>query len=204
MTSALHTPASPPDTSGSCPYGHWVSSVAPGAGRPDLLGLLDLFDEGFVRDPYAWLDRLRRDAPVHRDTATGLWLVSRYEDIRKVLLARAGFRLRPTFANNASEGHAGLRRVVTRFFDAQRVAAAVPVIELIADELIDGVRAELTATGESDLFAAFAHTLPCRVRMELLGIAVWTRPRRRVGATSRWSSSGDAPRWTVRSNWPHW
>ncbi|MEV5971538.1 cytochrome P450 [Streptomyces sp. NPDC051921] len=198
MTSAPNAPASPADASGSCPYDHSVSAALPGAGRQDPLGLLDLFDpfdEGFVSDPYAWLDRLRRDAPVHRDGATGLWLVSRYEDIRTVLLdpaafrpdnaqnavtplgvpvlrklARAGFRLRPALANNASESHAGLRRVVTRFFNAPRVAAAVPVIERIADELLDGVRAELAATGESDLFTAFAHTLPCRVMMELLGI----------------------------------
>ncbi|MFJ7065710.1 cytochrome P450 [Streptomyces sp. NPDC101115] len=198
MTSALDATASRPDAAASCPYARPappVPSAVPGADRLDPLGLLDLFDEGFVRDPHPWLDRLRSEAPVHRDDATGLWLVSRYEDIRRVLLdpdafrpdnaqhavtplgvpvlrllARAGFRLRPALANNASESHAGLRRVVMRFFNAQRVAAAVPVIERIADELLDAVRAELDATGGSDLFSAFAHTLPCRVMMELLGI----------------------------------
>ncbi|MFD5324957.1 cytochrome P450 [Streptomyces sp. NPDC127092] len=188
MTSALDTAASRPDTAGTCPYAHRATPQDP-------LGLLDLFDEGFVRDPYPWLDRLRSEAPVHRDDATGLWLVSRYEDVRRVLLdpdafrpdnaqhavtplgvpvlrvlARAGFRLRPALANNASGSHAGLRRVVMRFFNAQRVAAAVPVIERVADELLDMVRAELDATGRSDLFSAFAHTLPCRVMTELLGI----------------------------------
>ncbi|MYS07107.1 cytochrome P450, partial [Streptomyces sp. SID6041] len=85
-------------------------------------------------------------------------------------LARAGFRLGPALANNATDSHPGLRRAVTRFFNARRVEAAAPLIERIADELLGTVRAELDATGTSDLFRAFAHTLPCRVMMELLGV----------------------------------
>ncbi|WP_137991467.1 cytochrome P450 [Streptomyces vilmorinianum] len=199
MTSALTGPASPTGTAGPCPYGQATgaadSSLAASTRGQDPFGLLDLFGEDFVRDPYPWLDGLRAEAPVRHDPATGLWLVSRYDDIRRVLLdpavfrpdnaqhavtplsvpvlrvlARAGFRLRPALANNAGPGHAGLRRVVTRFFNAQRVAAAVPVIERVADELLDTVRAELDAHDGSDLFGAFAHSLPCRVMMELLGI----------------------------------
>ncbi|KUO09966.1 cytochrome [Streptomyces sp. DSM 15324] len=174
----------------------------PGPGGPPApgdplgrLGLLDLFGAGFVRDPYPWLDALRADSPVHHDPATGLWLVSRYDDIRRVLLdpagfhpdnalhavtplpvgalralARAGFALPPALANNGGPSHAGLRRLVTRFFHAERVAAAVPAIERIADELLDSARSELDATGGCDLFATFAQVLPCRVLMELLGI----------------------------------
>ncbi|MEU9858523.1 hypothetical protein [Streptomyces sp. NPDC047974] len=115
---------------------------------------LDLFGDGFIREPFPCLDALRTDAPVHQDPGTPLWLVSRYDDIRRVLLdpaafrpdnaqaavtplpvgvlrvlARAGFRLPPSLANIGADSHHGLRRVVTRFFNAQRVAAAVPVIE---------------------------------------------------------------------------
>ncbi|MEU4269254.1 cytochrome P450 [Streptomyces sp. NPDC026092] len=197
-------PASATAPADSCPYGgttsyggttpHGGTTGAEGSPLP-LLDQLDVFGEDFVRDPYPWLDALRDQAPVHRDATTGLWLVSRYEDIRRVLLdpeafrpdnaqhavtplsvpalrllARAGFRLRPALANNATESHAGLRRIVTRFFNAQRVAAAVPVIERVAGELLNSVRAELDGQGDSDLFGTFAHTLPCRVMMELLGI----------------------------------
>ncbi|MFI1654725.1 cytochrome P450 [Streptomyces sp. NPDC020472] len=162
---------------------------------PAAIPRLDLFGDGFVRDPHPWLDALRTDAPVHRDPGTGLWLVSRYEDIRRVLLdpaaflpdnaqdavtplpvgvlrvlARAGFRLPPALANNGTDSHHGLRRVVTRFFNAQRVAAAVPVIERVADELLDAARRRLDASGSCDLFEAYAQILPCRVLMELLGI----------------------------------
>lgn len=195
VTSAPDAAISPAGTVDACPYSRLSPQPVPGADRHSPLGLLDLFDESFTRDPHPWLDRLRSDAPVHHDPATGLWLVSRYDDIRRVLLdpaafrpdnaqhavtpltvpalrllAGAGFRLGPALANNGTESHPGLRRVVTRFFNAQRVAAAVPVIERVADELLRTVRAELDMTGQSDLFGAFAHLLPCRVMMELLGI----------------------------------
>ncbi|MFI8320530.1 cytochrome P450 [Streptomyces sp. NPDC085529] len=166
-----------------------------GAEAGDPLGLLDLFGDSFVRDPHPWLDRLRSEAPVHHDPATGLWLVSRPQDIRHVLLdtdrylpdnaqsavtplpvavmrilVRAGFRLPPALANNGTPSHAGLRRVVARFFDARSVAAAVPAIERIAGELLDELTARGTDPAGLDLFASFAQILPCRVLMELLGI----------------------------------
>ncbi len=156
---------------------------------------LDLFGDGFTRDPYPWLDALRAGSPVHFDAGTGLWLVSRHRDIRQVLLtpedylpdnaqnavtplpfgalrvlARAGFNLPVALANNGTDSHPGLRRVVTRFFNAQRVSATVPVVERIADELLDGVRERFDASGRCDLFTTFAQVLPCRVLMELLGI----------------------------------
>ncbi|GAB2762430.1 cytochrome P450 [Streptomyces bullii] len=170
--------------------------MGPGsAGTRDPLGLLDLFGDSFVRDPYPWLDLLRSESPVHHDPVTGLWLVSRHQDVRQVLLdpdaflpdnaqdavtplpvpvlrvlVRAGFTLPPALANNGGPSHPGLRRVVTRFFNARRVAAAEPVIERIAGELLEAVRSQLDSTGACDLFTSFAQVLPCRVLMELLGI----------------------------------
>ncbi len=132
---------------------------------------------------------------MHYDAATGLWLVSRYDDVRRVLLdpavfcpdnalravtplpvavlrvlARAGFTLPLALANNGTPSHPGLRRVVTRFFNAEGVAAAVPMIRRVAEELLDTARSELDATGRCELFTSFAQVLPCRVLMELLGI----------------------------------
>jgi cytochrome P450 len=132
---------------------------------------------------------------------TGLWLVSRHRDVRRVLLdpeafrpdnaqnavtplpvavlrvlVRAGFSLAPALANNGTASHPGLRRAVTRFFNAERVAAAVPVIERIAEELLDAAQESgagplrSDAAGGRDLFSSFAQVLPCRVLMELLGI----------------------------------
>ncbi|GHB67610.1 cytochrome P450 [Streptomyces viridiviolaceus] len=190
---ALEAPAPGTGVRTAGPCGPTTGPVPPDA--PDPLALLNLFGDGFIRDPYPWLDALRAQAPVHYDPRTGLWLISRHWDIRRVLLdpaafrpdnaqqavtrlpmavlrvlARAGFQLPPALANNGAPSHSGLRRVVTRFFNARCVAAAVPVIERIADELLAVTSAHIDAEGEGDLFTTFAQVLPCRVLMELLGI----------------------------------
>ncbi|MFM9372951.1 cytochrome P450 [Streptomyces sp. Da 82-17] len=154
-----------------------------------------MFGDAFVRDPHPWLDLLRAEAPVHHDAGTGLWLVSRHRDVRRVLLdpelflpdnaqdavtplpvaalrvlARAGFQLPPALANNGTDSHPQLRQVVARFFGPRRVAAAVPTMERIAEELLRTARAQLDAGGTCDLFPSYAQVLPCRVLMDLLGI----------------------------------
>ncbi|MFF7777089.1 cytochrome P450 [Streptomyces tanashiensis] len=167
----------------------------PAAGVTGRLDLLDLFGDRFVRDPHPALDALRGAAPVHYDPGTGLWLVSRYEDVRRILLdpvtyrpdnaqravtplpvsalralARAGFTLPPALADNGGPTHAGLRHLVLRFFSAERVAAAVPLMEETATELLAGIQGRLAVGAPGDLAAEYARPLPCRVMMSLLGI----------------------------------
>ncbi|MGA5702608.1 cytochrome P450 [Peterkaempfera bronchialis] len=171
------------------------AAPGPGVDTPSGYGPLDLFGEPFVHDPHPVLAALRQQAPVHRDVGTGLWLVSRHAEVRQVLLdpvafrpdnaqlavsalpvaalrvlARAGFTLPPALADNGGPSHAGLRRLVTRFFNAARVAAAVPVAEEVADGLLAGVRQRLDRTGRADLVPDFARLLPCLVMMRLLGV----------------------------------
>ncbi|WP_202918810.1 cytochrome P450 [Saccharothrix deserti] len=135
------------------------------------------------------LRSLRENAPVHRDERTGLWLVSRYDDVRAVLadprrfrpdnaltavigipspvlreLARAGFSLPPTLANNGTDTHAGLRRLVARFLTPARVAAMAPRIARLAGERLDRL------SGHADLHPALARDLPAIVLLEVMGI----------------------------------
>lgn len=44
----------------------------------------DLFDPDVVRDPYPTYERLRAEDPVHR-TDDGLWIISRFDDVRSVM-----------------------------------------------------------------------------------------------------------------------
>ncbi|WP_406002626.1 cytochrome P450 [Streptomyces sp. NBC_00829] len=157
--------------------------------------LLDLFGTDFVADPSPALAALRRDAPVHHDPDTGLWLVSRYADVRQVLLdpaayvpdnaqhavarltvpalralARAGFSLPPALANNGGPSHTGLRRLVTTFFSSRRVTGAVPLIEETAQRLLTGVHDTLETGATYDLAATYARHLPCQVLMRILGV----------------------------------
>ncbi|MFE9750766.1 cytochrome P450 [Saccharothrix saharensis] len=135
------------------------------------------------------LRSLREDAPVHRDERTGMWLVSRYDDVRAVLadprrfhpdnaltavvpiprpvlrvLARAGFSLPPTLANNGTATHADLRRLVARFLTPGRVAAVGPRIAELAAERLDRL------SGRADLHPALARDLPAIVLLEVMGI----------------------------------
>ncbi|PRY42592.1 cytochrome P450 [Umezawaea tangerina] len=144
---------------------------------------LDLFDADQPPD----LRGLRAESPVHHDPATGLWLVSRHADVRAVLadpeafhpdnaltaitpvprpvlrvLARAGFSLPPTLANNGTPTHTALRRLVAGFLTPARVASfADRIADLCAERLVDG---------PVDLHASLARDLPCVVLMEVLGI----------------------------------
>ena len=45
-----------------------------------------LFDPGYVRDPYPLLAQAREQAPIFPLPDMNLWLVTRHEDIRRVLL----------------------------------------------------------------------------------------------------------------------
>ncbi|ANZ42942.1 hypothetical protein BBK82_22365 [Lentzea guizhouensis] len=115
----------------------------------------------------------------------GRWVVSSYADVRAVLadpvtylpdnaltavtpvapaalraLVRARFSLPPTLANNGSDSHAGLRRLVASFFTPARVAAAEPRIRALAMERLGG----------SDLVRSLAWDLPAIVLMDLLGL----------------------------------
>ena len=150
---------------------------------------LNVFAPEFAADPHPVLRSLRADNPVHYDEHTGLWLVSRYADIRAVLsdtvtfepdnaltaitplsgdamrlLARAGFGLPPTLANNGTESHAGLRRLVARYFTAERVAGAVSMIRRLLAGRLDGL------SGVVDLASLVAYETPARVLLAMLGI----------------------------------
>ncbi|AHI00598.1 cytochrome P450 [Kutzneria viridogrisea] len=150
---------------------------------------LDLFAPEFVADPHPVLRALREDSPVHHDARTGLWLVSRYADVRAALLdtesfhpdnaltaitplsgeakrvlARARFGLPPTLANNGTDSHAGLRRLVGQYFTQARVEAAVPLVrELVADRLRQ-------VSGRCDLALHIAYDVPALVLLHMLGV----------------------------------
>ena len=115
----------------------------------------------------------------------GRWVVSAYDDVRAVLadpvtylpdnaltavtpvgtaalrsLVRARFSLPPTLANNGSDSHAQLRRLVASFFTPARVAAAEPRIRSLVLERLGG----------TDLVRSLAWDLPAIVLMDLLGL----------------------------------
>ena len=61
-------------------------------------------DVGFIADPYADYEELRRSAPVHYDEATDHWLISRYADVDVLLRDR---RFGRTYLHVASHEEMG-------------------------------------------------------------------------------------------------
>jgi cytochrome P450 len=62
--------------------------------------------------------------------------------------------------------HTRLRGLVSRAFTPRVVAEATPIIEKIAQEVID----QLEPSGEADLLADYAYQVPVRVICEMLGV----------------------------------
>ncbi|MGW5848679.1 cytochrome P450 [Streptomyces sp. NPDC055254] len=141
-------------------------------------------------DPYPSYRELRERSPVHFNPRTGLFFLSRYEDIavlgrdRTKLIRGSSLSGRyEQFRGTAlhrilgsslfaidDPDHGRLKRLVARTLTRGRVEQLSPRIEEICAELLD--RAELDPSGGVlDLVPALGRPLPFLVLCELLGIA---------------------------------
>ncbi|MEU6014828.1 cytochrome P450 [Streptomyces sp. NPDC047515] len=133
--------------------------------------------------------------PVDLPDGTRVWLVSRYEDVRKVLtdtrFGRAGLHTpdaQPLTAdaglvgsldlmfNQDGEDHLRLRRSLRRAFTPRAVARWRPWIAMIVEQRLDELAAEAPPV---DLVAAFTLPLPVEVISRLMGLDAPARQRLR-------------------------
>ena len=150
-----------------------------------------LTSPGFYRDPYPAFHRLRAEDPVHWSDAWGGWVLTRYDDIEKVLrdfrrftkaghvtkalddlpqdvLAKIG-PLRQNFSVGMPQTdppeHTRIRALISKAFTPAVVESTGERIAALVDQLIDAV----AHRGEMDLIADFAFPLPAIVVAEMLG-----------------------------------
>ena len=148
------------------------------------------FVPSYRRNPYLQLDRLRAAEPVHRSDALQAWILTRYDDVLRVLrdhdtfssdARQAGGQIaaalqeqransplgdtRSVLASDPPE-HTFLRGIVNRAFTPRSVELLRPRMEEIVASLLD----DLPDTGEWDLMDGLAQPLPVIVIAELLGI----------------------------------
>ena len=150
----------------------------------------DPFDEDYLADPYPHYARLRREAPIFYAPKIDFWVVSRHEDIAKIVKdhetfsnarvqepiyplqpealrkLKEGVRVVPTTSTADPPGHRRTRAYASRAFSARRVASMEPLIRGITDDLIDGFEGD----GRADLVRQFAFPLPARVIFGMLSI----------------------------------
>jgi cytochrome P450 len=149
----------------------------------------DPLDPDYLADPYPCYARFRREAPVFYAPKIDFWVVSRYEDIRRIVGdpetfsnarvqeplhpltqealegLKRGVRVVPTTSTADPPLHKRTRKHAARAFSARRVAELEGRIREIANGLIDA----LISDGRADLVDRFAFPLPASVVFSLIG-----------------------------------
>jgi cytochrome P450 len=148
-------------------------------------------DPAVLADPFPVYARLRDEDPAHWSPRLKAWVLTRYDDVKRVCLDTAGMssdRLRPFFASLPSAEaqriaeliryltlwmvfrdppeHTRLRRLAAKVFNARSMSALRPDIEAITAHLLDALRER----AEFDFIGEFAGPLPALVIMRMLGV----------------------------------
>jgi cytochrome P450 len=172
-----------------------IEALAPTAARPS--------DRELTHNPYPLFARLREASPVCLMTDSAgmpLWFLTRYQDVRAGLAdprlrqdARRARELQERRIGGSAIGvelihmlnsdppdHTRLRRPMQSAFSAGRVKAMRPMIERIANRLLD----ELAERSDADFVLDFALPLPIAVICELMGF-----PNSDAPLFRRWSTA---------------
>src|SRR6476620_4724917 len=154
----------------------------------DATTAFDPFEDGFAEWPYEQYTRLRAADPVHWSELLCGWIVTRFDDVTRVLRDRsmssdvgkakpsAGVDLLLTRSrrNEAAttvvllDGleHARIRRLVQGPFTVRSTARLRPSIEQRVEMALD----DLKPNGAMELIADLAYPLPVGVFCDMLGI----------------------------------
>jgi cytochrome P450 len=145
----------------------------------------DIFDPGYVADPYTVWSELRRSCPVaHSDRYGASWLPTRYEDVAAIARDVEHFSSRsvaviPPTADEAQVIPAGVppissdppvhtwsRRLLLPWFSHERVARYEDVTRALCRRLT----AVIAERGHGDAAAEYAQQIPARVIAGILGV----------------------------------
>jgi hypothetical protein len=151
------------------------------------LSLRHLMEPEVLANPYPLFRRLRTEDPVHWDPFLHCWVVTRYEDVQRVLHTFTAART-PTPEQLEAMGlerlaplarimvrqmlfldppdHTRLRRLASTAFTPRRVEGLRSHIRDIANRLVD----EVADSGRMDVIAGLAAPLPAVVTAELFGV----------------------------------
>ncbi len=147
-------------------------------------------DPAYLADPFPLFRRMQDEDPAHWSPRIKSWVLTRYEDVKRVFLDRemSSDRLRPFFATMpAAEAakigdiirylslwmvfrdapdHTRLRRLTSRVFNLKSMRDMRPNIESLTAWLLE----EIGEREDIDFIEAFAGPLPALVIMEMLGV----------------------------------
>jgi cytochrome P450 len=166
---------SPPSTPGSaCPVSH-------------LGQRFDAFDG----DPYAFYAQARQEEPVFYSPQIGYWVITRYQDVQRILLdtdtfsatnaiellkplcpaalsklGEYGFVPKPTLVAQDPPIHTRYRALLRKPFTTEGVAALAPRIRKLVTTSIDS----FVKRGKADLVSDFMFEAPALVLFQMMGV----------------------------------
>ena len=147
-------------------------------------------DRGTIIDPHALFRRMRDEAPLYHRDEQDFWAVSRFDDIKEVLLnretfpsyrgvtldvLRSGMKFPGTLIFEDPPTHTIHRALLSRLFTNRRISTLEPEIRSLCAELMD----PLVGSGGFDVVREIASIVPMRVIGMLLGIPVDEQARLR-------------------------
>jgi pimeloyl-[acyl-carrier protein] synthase len=153
------------------------------------LSLAAMLDPEVLANPYPLYHRLRTESPVHWDPLLRVWVVTRYEDVIRVLRDFSAERTPPPAALTLmglgalnpvakvmvkqmlfldAAAHTRVRSLASAAFTPARVETLRSHIREIVQNLLKPVAAK----GRMNLIADLAEPLPCIVTAEMLGVPV--------------------------------
>ena len=151
---------------------------------------LDFCDVRLYDDPWETYRWLRNNAPIYRDEANDLWIISKHEDVFTISRDPDRFcnrfGVRPVIAGDMSiitldgDQHTRTRRLINQGFTPRRVRELYPHIQELSQELIEQIKEK----GQVDFVEDFAIHIPLIIICELMGLD----PEQRM-AMYRWSDA---------------
>ncbi len=149
-------------------------------------------------DPYSVFASLRKEAPVCHSPLFDMWLVSRYDDVVRMLSDPKRFTAEGAFSKLSAmfqpeawallgqshtftalnmliseTEHTRLRGPLSKLFSAQQIGRHEPMIRRIAAALVERLEA---GGGPVDLVEQLAYPLPLQVLFELVGVPLEHQP----------------------------
>jgi cytochrome P450 len=162
----------------------------------ERIGFADFLRPEILANPYPLFRRLRQEDPIHEDCDGRGWMVSRYDDVERVLADRRFSARRLMTASEADDtpsavrtalarqmlfldppDHTRLRSLFSKTFTPQRMEALKPQIAAMVTEFLN--RAE-DSGGAVDFIRDFAIPLPVTVIAQMLGVPTVDRDRLRT------------------------
>jgi cytochrome P450 len=152
-------------------------------------------------NPYSFYMHSRSEKPIFFDEEINAWVITRYNDIKSILLQpeifsskdtmrpivkfapevlqvlKQGYRKVPETVNSDGINHLRFRTPLNKVFSPPRMKAMAPTIRKVVNKLID----EFINDGEAEIMTQFANLLPLEIILLLYDI-----PLARMDDCKRW------------------